>query len=743
MAVVGVIAPSEPSRPRTLTEALRAMSAEELTTVLNGRPDLLDPAPDDVAELASRSTTSASITRAIDELNSWLRIVTEALSSLPDPVSVGDLAAMLGQSKPQVIRAAQQLRERALLWGNDDQLHLVRPAREAFQPYPGGLAPPSARPMSDDQIDAALERCGPEARAVLERLLWSPTGAVRNADRAVAVSSANSPVERLLGHQLLRPLDSETVIIPREVAWRLRGARFSAEPVATEPPVITGQGREPTLVDRAAVGAAFALLHDIELIAQRLESTSPRLLRGGGLASRDVTDFARHLDADQAHAAFIIECAAAVRLVAPARTGALLPTPDYDQWLSTDAATRWRRVAQAWLAADRFFARSAEAGSHALGQEAYAPAAAGLRLTVVQLVADAAPGTVLDLDHLAEAASWHRPRLRHGPLAAQQLVRWTWREASWLGLAALGAVSSLAKVPVRPDEPMSTDLIGLFPTPVAHFVIQADLTAVTAGPLLHTVAAELRMLADQESRGVGGVYRFSATSLRRAFDRGWSAADVRLWLERHATTDVPQALLYLVGDVERRHGSIRVGPAGCYVRVADEAQAAALLAHPAALGLGLRSVAPQVLVAAVDEHELVPLLRELGHNPAVENSAGELIVTPPSRRVTRPSIEPGKAVASAAVVAAALLERERRHQVNGLTGGVTTEGTVERLRSATRAGLPVRVVYVNADGSRAERQLAPLDLAAGAMRAVDRDSAQIVTIPLARIASVIPANPQT
>jgi Helicase conserved C-terminal domain len=278
---------------------------------------------------------------------------------------------------------------------------------------------------------------------------------------------------------------------------------------------------------------------------------------------------------------------------------------------------------------------------------------------------------------------------------------------------------------------------------VAHFVIQADLTAVTAGPLLHTVAAELRMLADQESRGVGGVYRFSATSLRRAFDRGWSAADIRLWLERHATTDVPQALLYLVGDVERRHGSIRVGPAGCYVRVADEAQAAALLAHPAALGLGLRFVAPQVLVAAVDEHELVPLLRELGHNPAVENSAGELIVTPPSRRVTRPSIEPGKAVASAAVVAAALLERERRHQVNGLTAGVTTEGTVEQLRSATRAGMPVRVVYVNADGSRAERQLAPLDLAAGAMRAVDRDSAQIVTIPLARIASVIPANPQT
>ena len=735
---MGVTEPSKPPRPRTLTEALRVMSAEELAALLNARPDLIDPVPEDVAQLASQSTTSASISRAIDELNSWLRILAEALAALSDPASVGDLAAMLGQPKTQVAVAVQQLRERALLWGNDDQLHLVRPAREAFQPYPGGLAPPSARPMSDDQIDAAVETCGPEATAVLERLLWSPTGAVRNADRAVTVTSASSPVERLLGHQLLRALDSETVIIPREVAWRLRGARFSAEPVMIQPQPIIGQRREPGLVDRAAVGAAFALLHDIELIAQRLESTTPRLLRGGGLANRDVTDLARHLDADPTHTTFVIECAAAARLVAPSRTGALLPTPDYDSWLGFDAVTRWQRVAAAWLAADRLFARSAEAGNHALGEEAYAAAAPGLRLVVLRLVADATPGTVLDLDRLADAAAWHRPRLRQGPLTAGQLVQLTWREASWLGLAALDAVSSLARVPLQPDEPMPKDLTELFPAPVAHFVIQADLTAVTAGPLEHTVATELRMLADQESRGVGGVYRFSATSLRRAFDLGWSAADVGLWLERHATTDVPQALRYLVGDVARRHGSIRVGPAGCYVRVADEAQAAALHAHPAASGLGLRSVGPGVLVAAVDEQELVPLLRELGHNPAVENSAGEVIVTPPSRRAPA---QPGKAVASTAEVAAALLERERRHRVDGQAGAgaATTESPVEQLRSATEAGVPVRVVYVNADGSRGERHLAPLDLTAGAVRAVDRDSAQIVTIPLARIASVIPA----
>jgi Helicase conserved C-terminal domain len=719
------------------------MSAEELATLLTARPDLLDPVPDDVAELASRSTTSASITRALAELNRWQRIVAEALASLPDPASVADLAGMLGPPQSHVAAAVRQLRERGLLWGQDDQLHLVRPVREAYQPYPGGLAPPSARPMSNEQIDMALKACGPEARGVLERLLWSPTGAVRDADRAATITAASSPIERLLSHQLLRPLDSETVIIPREVAWRLRGRRFTAQPVATEPPVITGRRRPSDLVDRAAAGAAFAMLHDIELVAHHLEFTTPKLLRGGGLASRDVTDLARHLGADPAHATFVVECAAAARLVAPAKTAALLPTPDYDQWLGSDAATRWRRIAEAWLAAHRFFARSAEAGGHALGQEAYSPLASGLRMTFLQVLADVAPGTVLDLDQLADAAAWHRPQLSHGPVTARQLVRWTWREASWLGLAALDAVSSLAKVPLLPGQPMPTELAELFPAPVAQFVIQSDLTAVTAGPLEHAVATELRMLADQESRGVGGVYRFSATSLRRAFDLGWSAAEVRHWLEQHSTTDVPQALLYVVGDVSRRHGSIRVGPAGCYVRVADEGQAAALLAHPAASDLGLRSIAPGVLVAAVDEHELVSLLRELGHNPAVENTAGEVIVAPPSRRATPELAEPATAVASAAEVAVALLARERRHRVNGRPAArATTQGTVEQLRSATRAARPIRVVYVTADGTRVERELAPLDLTAGAVRAVDRDTAQIVTIPLARIASVVLATPR-
>ena len=726
------------ARPRTLTEALRTLPAASLSRLLQERDDLVDPAPRDLTELAGRATTTASVTRALSRLDAWRGTVAEGLAALPDPAPVETLAALLDQPVAAVTAAVADLRELGLVWGDADQLHLVRPAREAFEPFPGGLAPPSARPLPEAQIDAAVERCGPAARTVLNRLLWAPTGKVRNAERAAGRGSS-SPVDELLAAELLRPLDADTVILPREVAWRLRGGRLRAEPVATSPPPLTGRTRNPLLVDRAAAGAGFGLLDDLELLVESLDSTTVRPLRTGGLATRDVTALARRHDTDAAHATFVLECAYAARLVALGPAG-LAATSAYDAWLAEPAPYRWRTIAEAWRAAPRFFARSAAVGGHALGPEAEFPAAADLRGALLAAVAEAEPGTVLDPDAVTAALAWHRPKLAATPVDAATVVGWTWPEAAWLGLLALNAVSSFAGlVAAGPSAPWPPGLIELFPTPVETVVIQADLTAVAAGPLDHRVAAELRLLADQESRGAGGVYRFSPTSLRRAYDRGWTAAEVHDWLTRHSATGVPQPLAYLVGDVGRQHGSIRIGPAASVLQVEHAAQAAALLKHPRADELGLRQVAPTVVVAAVEEPELVALLREAGHAPVVEDAAGRTLRPPARLRLPPPAGTATREVdhAAAEALATALQEADRRTRVaDRPVGGPTTELTLDRLRSATRQAQAVRVGYVTADGRAVERELAPLDLAAGAVRAVDRASAQVVTIPLARISAV-------
>jgi hypothetical protein len=211
------------------------------------------------------------------------------------------------------------------------------------------------------------------------------------------------------------------------------------------------------------------------------------------------------------------------------------------------------------------------------------------------------------------------------------------------------------------------------------------------------------------------------------------------WLEQHSTTGVPQPLAYLIDDVARQYGSIRVGAALSYVRTEDDTQMAALLAHPDAGLLGLRSVAPGVLVSGADPYEVVSFLRGLGHTPAVEDESGRTISTPPQLRAAAARRDGGPWSITAAEAADAILAGEQR------TGRPTpaqtqtaTDSTLRLLQLATEAADAVRVAYVGPDGTPIERELTPLDLAAGVMRAVDRDGAQVVTIPLARISDVQP-----
>ncbi|SDU80160.1 Helicase conserved C-terminal domain-containing protein [Microlunatus sagamiharensis] len=723
-----------PARPRTLTESLRRWPVDAVEALLRSRPDLTVPMPRDLSELASRATTSASTARALDDLDAWQRLVAEALAALPDPTTMTDLEALVrgdgtDGADAEVRATIEVLRHRALAWGDDDALHLVRTVREAFEPHPLGLAAPSRQPLADAEVEAGLAACTPAMTALLERLLWSPTGVSRQADRAGA-DPARSPVGALLALRLLRTLDGDTVVLPREVALRLRGGRLTPDPVPARGPELTGRSRSATLVDRAAAGAVLALLDDLDLVARALEDQPFRPLRTGGLATRDLAGLVRALGTDVGHATFLVELAAAAGLVAPGSSHGVLPTPAYDRWVPRPAAERWTVVAQAWLGATRWFARSAVNGGHALGPEAESPSAPALRRTALGLAVAAGPGTVLDPAALGDALAWERPRLARTPEAAVELSRDLWREASWLGFVALDAVSGFAPG-LLAGEGLPADLAALFPDPVTHLVLQADLTAVAPGPLRHDVAADLRLLAAQESRGAGAVFRFSADSVRRAFDAGWTTEQSLEWLRAHATTPVPQPLEYLLGDVARRHGAVRVGPALSFVTSEDDAQLSVLLRHPQAAALGLRRLGAGVVIAAAEPDELLEALREVGLSPVAEDVHGRGLPAPPVPRAPAVRLAPTSAAPRTTDVASAIVAADQRAATAS-----TAAAALDDLRAATRDGLPVRVTWVKDDGRSTSRDLAPLDLSAGLVRAVDRTNAEIVTIALSRIAAV-------
>jgi hypothetical protein len=68
-------------------------------------------------------------------------------------------------------------------------------------------------------------------------------------------------------------------------------------------------------------------------------------------------------------------------------------------------------------------------------------------------------------------------------------------------------------------------------------------------------------------------------------------------------------LQYLIDDVARRHGGLRAGSVGSYVRSEDEALVSEVLADRRLSGLTLRRLAPTVLATPHPAARLLDLLR--------------------------------------------------------------------------------------------------------------------------------------
>ena len=68
----------------------------------------------------------------------WLPWIGAALGGLADPASYDDLLDGLPETDDARLRpVVERLRTLALVWGDDDELRLVRPVREALGAYIG------------------------------------------------------------------------------------------------------------------------------------------------------------------------------------------------------------------------------------------------------------------------------------------------------------------------------------------------------------------------------------------------------------------------------------------------------------------------------------------------------------------------------------------------------------------------------------------------------------------------------
>ncbi|AEB42435.1 helicase-associated domain-containing protein [Micromonospora maris] len=727
---------------------------------------------------------------------------------------------------PTSVRAAiDRLRARFLVYGPDHQLQLVGGIDE-ISPYPAGLGRPAAeldaRTAALCADPAKLRRtllaAPPSARAILDRLAAGPpVGSVPpGALQAPATGSdddlppdetnggapTGSPVRWLVDHRLLVRVaggkggTSGMVELPREIGLLLRRDTGPLGPLSAGPPPVASTPREPKAVDSAGAGQTMEVVRHTEALLEQLAAEPAPVLRSGGIGVRDLRRLARVTGLDEPTAALLLEVAYAAGLAgemelsaSAGRYGAdqqVLPTAGYELWRAGSLAQRWEQLARAWLTMTRQVGLIGQRDDRdrpitvfsAEAERAGAPAA---RRAVLGVLADLEPAAAPTVDEVLALLDWRAPRRSRGREAAHREVL---AEAATLGVTGLGALTSYGRLLMAEatateerdsDDPLglrteSEDaggtavrvLDGLLPAPVDHFLVQADLTVVVPGPAEPALAAELDAVAEPESAGGASVYRVTSGSVRRALDAGYSAEDLHALFRRRSRTPIPQGLTYLVDDVARRHGGLRVGSAGAYLRSDDEALLTELLADRRVEELTLRRLAPTVLVTPYQSGRMLAVLREAGYAPVAEDATGTAVLTRAKARraaarvsVATRAIDPLTTARLPLPRLLGVVEQIRRGDATAraarrapaaVRGSAASTGPAPAhshadalavLQQAIRDKALVWVGYVDAHGATASRLVRPVSLGAGYLRAEDERTEMLHTFALHRITAAV------
>ena len=740
---------------------LAELDDARLVRLLRLRPDLTQPPPGSIAALAARAAARQSVKAATDDLDFLHLAVLDALLTLhaeTTTVTLSELGGAFGEriDKADMLAALDELSARALVWGEqsgDGALRVVAEAASSLPWYPGQVSIESHTQTGAD-IAAALETVDGAARELLDKLLeGSPIGRTRD---AMPGTPPDRPVQQLLAAGLLRRIDDDTVILPRLVGQVLRGE--APGPVSLSAPDPTVTTTTAADVDAVAAGAAIDLLREVEVLLETLSAAPVPELRSGGLGVREVKRLTKVTGIDERRLALILEVAAAAGLIAPGMPepdpidGAgshWAPTVAFDRFVESPAAAKWHLLVSAWL---QLPGRPSLVGSRgpdnkpyaALSDSLFSTAAPLDRRLLLEILADLPPGSGADADSASQAMLWRRPRwaARLQPDPIDDMLT----EAHAVGAVGRGAVAS----PVRRmlagdgDDAVVAAMEKVLPAPIDHFLLQADLTVIVPGPLERTLSEQLAAVATVESAGAAMVYRIDEASVRRALDTGKTAGEIHALFNQHSKTPVPQALTYLIDDVARRHGQLRVGMASAFVRCEDPALLAQAVAAPATERVELRLLAPTVAVSQAPIADVLAALRTAGFAPAAEDATGAIVdlrsrgarvPSPGPRRGYRHNPAPTDQTLAAIV---AVLRKVASTPSPGMR--LDPAVAIAELQQAALHQESVVIGYVDPAGVATQRVVAPINIRGGQLTAYDPASGRVREFAIHRVTSVVSAD---
>jgi hypothetical protein len=727
---------------RSFSDYLRSVDDAAFVSLFSARPDLVTPVPPDIASLAVRACSAPSLARAIDSLNKWQLQVLETTVNVNEPFTEKTIISLTDK---EAATALEHLIRIGLVYPSDDGLRVPTQLREVLGSEPAGLGPASMVKLKLSELVQAPV----DSKKVLERLIWGPprgsVGDIKNPGPGIAW---------LLEKKFLVALDQRTVILPREVAIELRGKKIHKE-LYVQAPKLTGSKRDKKQVDLAAIANVSTVLRWVEELLNFWAQEPADALRAGGLGVRDLKVLSTHLGVDDACTAFIAELAYLSSLISIDANDQILPSNKFDMWLMQSPADRWQVLASQWLITSRvsgLVGRLESKNVAALGPELDRVNASKVRGLTLSLLKEN-PGVSPEWNSFKSVLDWRAPLRRNSSLQ-DELAEWTLREAEWLGITGQGAIS---KYGIGFLDGEDLDLINQdLPKTVDHILIQSDNTAIAPGPLEHEISQSLAMMAEIESRGGATVYRFSEATIRRALDHGKTGDEIKSFLTKTSKTPMPQPLEYLIADVAKKHGKLRVGNTSSFIRCEDTALISQIMNDKKLEILGLRRIAPEVVICQMDATDAMRILRESGYLPAGESANGMMLTGVKSNRaLTKPrppriigEVElPTDESLVAAIRSLRTGEKSTHRQTRlrqvanealGALPRTTANETMDVLQQYISEEKTLSIGYADNNGGVTHRIIDPMRISAGALIARDHATGEVQSFRIPRITGVAP-----
>lgn len=802
-----------------LTSWLAGLDVPRLERVLAARSDTVSPPePRSLGELADRLQRPGSVALALSRLARPALQAAEALAASGTAMTRDALASLLGMVGVEEVRgldvALEVLADHALVWPDSaGTLRMASPLRQAWD-APLGLDPPLEQllagvsseelrgmlaslgvkpPGNKQQRLAALVDHHSDAKRVVEVVAQAPADTRKllerqaesrsQAPRSVALGFSEPTSGRAARWALERGLLVQDryrygpARMPAQVAMALRGPGWHA-PFEPVPPVARTQPVTAEEVEREAAAALTGFASHAASVLSVCAAKPPARLKSGGVGARELSRLGKAARCDETVVRLVLETAYAAGLLA--RDGDLVPlTEAYDAWSELEPGERIPLLLQAWWAMPLTPAQARDEEGRSLPALAGAPPCDGCRQArqgLLTAAADLPAGEgVRRTPDLGSLVAWHRPLADQLPQDETPFAT-VILEAEMLGVLARGALSGIGAALQAGDAAALSSTAGrLLPAATGTVLIGADLTAVAAGTPTAGLAKLLDSVADRETGGAASVWRFSAGSIRGALDAGCTADSIVEGLAA-AAGPLPQPLSYLIADTARRHGQVRLAQTACVIHSEDAALLAEIAVHRKLADLGLRRLAPTVLISRTPLAKTLAALRAEGYAPVAEAADGAVrIETAERRRAALPLPAPRRAPGSAgsrfpsgavqqvsgpgsprdlaARLHAAPPSSPEPDPNNGVPFGTDTEEIiagyadrlsltdVRQLAHAVDTGRAITIEYDAASGGHSVRSVSELDLDPPYLHAWChlRNDERVFT--LSRIASVMPESP--